>query len=112
MALPREVFVKALIDPQDGFEHQGFTLNPSGAKERHLNKKKNDFGNSKSNRIKKKRTKENTANDYFDVFYSDYSKKNSNDYFDLVYSEYQLEKKKAPKLRLNAVRGLNKSIFW
>ena len=102
MAIPRKTFLKAMIDPQDSFEHQDYTLNITGGKERNVNKKKDDFGihssgNSYTKKIKKSKTPKNTANDHFDVFYSDYSKKNSNDYFDLVYSEYQLEKKKSPK---------------
>ena len=125
MALPRKAFERAVIVTKDNFKHQDYSLNQPVYVGRQLNEIKDDLAfhnleNAKSNYTKKKKPKESNGNDYFDVFYSDYShqkkehnKDNSNDYFDVHLmgrklivpddegmvrnSDHQLKKKKPPK---------------
>ena len=113
MALPRKAFERAVIVRKDNFKHQDYSVNQPVYVGRQLNEIKDDLAfhnleNAKSNYTKKKKPKESNGNDYFDVFYSDYShqkkereKDNSNDYFDVHYSDYQLKKKQPPKNRKN-----------
>ena len=107
VALPRNVFQRATIGEHQGSpQHQDYTLNLPENIEGHFNEKKDDFGfHHQSNHIniKKKKPEEKTANDYFNVLYSDYAQQmkeppqSSHDYFNVHNTDHHLKKKKPPQ---------------